>query len=83
MSPGRFAMLAATAALAGLPGCASAPLSPAAARVFVYQAPLDAPPDANRLPAGCEEVVRQPLVHRSELDFALTGSPASTTRRET
>ncbi len=68
MRPRTFPILLAALAVVR---CAGTPLSPAAARIPVYQAPLDAPPAANRMPGGCEEVARQPLVHWSELD--LTG----------
>jgi hypothetical protein len=52
--------------------CAASPLSPAAANVRVYDAPLAAPPGASALPPACREVLRKPLIRLSELD--LTGS---------
>ncbi len=50
-------------------GCSG--LSPQAAKVAVYQAPLDAPAAAKGMPAGCTEVATQPLTYLSE--FAMTG----------
>ena len=55
-----------------LAACASTPLSPAAAQVPVYQAPLDAPAAASRMPEGCGEVARQAPQYRSEL--GMTGT---------
>ena len=62
-------------ALAALTACAAAPLSPAAATVAVYQAALDGPPAANKMPSGCEEILRTPPQHRSELDRIGSADP--------
>ncbi len=57
--------------------CATAPLPPAAARVRVYQAPLDGPA-ANPMPGGCREVARQPVAAWTELRMTGTRDPYRT-----
>jgi hypothetical protein len=49
-------------------GCTA--VTPAGAKVAVYQAPLDAPPAANRMPAGCVQVARGKPAYWSELQMA-------------
>jgi len=76
-TPGRSIAAAAVLALAA---CASKPIPPAVARVPVYEAPLDAPPQAQALPAGCHEVFRLPPQHWSELDREVPRDPYATQR---
>ena len=80
MRPRTIPILIAAAALVG---CAAAPLSPAASRVPVYAAPLDAPPAASRMPEGCGEVSRQPAAHWTELAMTGVRDPYARQREET
>ncbi len=61
-------------------GCVS--LTPAGARVAVYQAPLDAAPANRSMPAGCRLIAAQPPMEMTELDLVGQKDPFRKQRNE-
>jgi hypothetical protein len=67
--------------LIALASCTASPSAPTGAReevgaaVAVYQAPLEAPPAANRMPAGCREVGRGEVQKWTEQQMAGVADP--------
>jgi hypothetical protein len=68
--------------LLGMLACGCSTLTPDGARVWVYQAPLDAPPAQRDMPTGCRLVQTKPAVSMTELDMEGQKDPFQLQRNE-